>query len=522
MCIKTDTTSYFTTAHPARVILPSILVLFLAGCVTTRYEPSDIYPSCGAPYQECTVDLTGYKSPQQRTGEQDANLALSIAISGGGFRASNFAAGVLAGLEQINPPADKSGNCLGQVDYFSTVSGGGFTASTYFSSLYDYMRFTGSIEGYSFSKVLLQNPLSKLPTVKKDKTVMQNYSYDPTVKRHLQGFYPDDINRLVSDILNWLFRNFKKGGKFERIIDDTFLGYKFRQLKLQSLNEKSDSVSLRLGDVFVRKDDPNEVRFPMWAANAAAYENGVLFPFMPDHLKLYGIIEYRHREKQVRYQPEKQNYDNFLYNVPLSVGVMASANFPGATLPTTLRSNMDPKNPYLHLFDGGLADGMACITAVRLLENEQDKRVSRKAMIVIDAYGGTFEPFSQIRFPPPPASTALRIMSIALDSWHARYREIISDWCREKNIAVIYLSFDDLANLEDCKSLLDFGLTENDIKELTKKSKLIKPFDLLRNVATIKTEDKGLLSTAEQNLLISAGRYVVQQKRTEILSALNW
>lgn len=143
-------------------------------------------------------------------------------------------------------------------------------------------------------------------------------------------------------------------------------------------------------------------------------------------------------------------------------------------------------------------------------------------MIVIDAYGGTFEPFSKIRFPPPPASTALRIMSIALDSWHARYREIISDWCREKNISVVYLSFDDLANLEDCKPLLDFGLTEQDVKELTKKSKLTKPFDLLRNVATIKTEDKGLLSAAEQNLLISAGRFVVQQKKSEILSALNW
>lgn len=261
---------------------------------------------------------------------------------------------------------------------------------------------------------------------------MQNYLFDPCIKIHLQGFYPDDINRLISDILSWLFRNFKKGGKFEKIIDDTFLGYKFRLLKFQSLNEKSDFISLKLGDVFIRKDDPNEVKFPMWAANAAAYENGVLFPFMPDHLKLYGIIEYRHREKQYRYRPGKQSYDDFLYGVPLSVGVMASANFPGATFPTTLVSNMDPKNPYLHLFDGGLADGLGCITAVRLLENEQDKRVSRKALIVIDAYGGTFEPFSQIRYPPPPASTALRLMSIALDSWHARYREIISDLCVQK------------------------------------------------------------------------------------------
>ncbi len=517
MRIKLVRISNFSAVCPA-VILLSFSVLFFAGCTTTRYEPSDIHPSYDVPFQECTVDLTSYKSPQQRIGPQDANLSLAIAISGGGFRASDFSAGVLAELEQINPPAEKGGNCLVQVDYFSTVSGGGFTASTYYSSLYDYMKFNGSIEGYSYLIVLLQNPLNKLPAVKKDKAVMQNYSYDPAIKRHLQGFYSDDINRIVSDIISWLFRYFKKGGKFEKVIDDSFLGYKFRKLKFQSINEKDENLSLSFGDVFIHKDDTNNVRFPMWVTNATAYENGALFPFMPDHLKLYGIIEYRHREKQYKYRPGQQSYDDFLDNVPLAVGVMASANFPGATFPTTLRSNMDSKNPYLHLFDGGLVDGLGCITAVRLLENEQDKRVNRKALIVIDAYSGTFEPFSKIRFPPSPASTALRIMSISLDSWHSRYRQIISGLCKEKSISVVYLSFDELADLPDCKPLLDFGLTEKDVQELTKKSKLTKPFDLLRNVPTIKI----LLSPAEQNLLISAGRFVVRQKKSEILSALNW
>ena len=155
-------------------------------------------------------------------------------------------------------------------------------------------------------------------------------------------------------------QNIKKGGKFEEIIDDTFLGCRFRKMKLQSLKQQNQNTSLTLGDIFIRLDDPNEVRLPCWVANATAYENGAIFPFTPDHLKLYNIIEYRHRAKQYPYRLEKQSYENFLYNVPVAVAVMASANFPGATFPTTFVSKMDTKNPYLHLFDGGLADDLAC------------------------------------------------------------------------------------------------------------------------------------------------------------------
>jgi predicted acylesterase/phospholipase RssA len=502
----------------------SAAVFLFTGCAATRYEPSDIYPYCGMAYQECAVDLKNYKSPQQRMGAQDANLALAIAISGGGFRASNFSAGVLVGLEEINAPSTNQGNCLSQADYFSTVSGGGFTASVYISSLYDYIQFTGSIEGYCFAKAL-QDTSENRTTARNcllDNISIQNYSTDPCIKRHLQGFYPDDIRYLISDILCWLLQNISKGGKFEEITDDTFIGCQFRRLKLKSLNQQNQKTSLTLGDIFIRIDDSNEIRLPYWVANATAYENGAIFPFTPDHLKLYNITEYRHRSKQYSYNPQKQSYESFLYNVPVAVAVMASANFPGATFPTTLGSKMDPNNPYLHLFDGGMADNLAVITAVRLLDDEQEKRVQRKVLLVIDAYQGTFAPFSKIRYPPPPVSTALRAMDISLDSWRGRYREIICGLCKEKNISVVFFSFDDLVFLESCQPLVEFGLTDDDIGELTEKSKLVRPFDLLRNIPIIKTEDKGIFSNAEQNLLISAGRFVVWCKRDQILSALNW
>ncbi len=499
----------------------SALILIFSGC-TTRYAQSNIYPYCDKAYQECTVNLKNYKSPQQRI-EQDANLALTIAISGGGFRASNFSAGALAGLEELNAPLAAQGNCLSQADYFSTVSGGGFTAAAYISSLYDYMQFTGSADGYSFAKVLQNTAENQKPanTCCLSNIPLQNYSTDPCIKRHLQGFYPDDIKHLISDIICWFLHDTRKGGKFEQIIDDTFLGCRFRKLKLQSLNLQNGKTSLTLGDIFIRLGDSNEIRLPYWVPNATAYENGAIFSFSPDHLKLYDITEYKHRNKRYPYDCQKQNYENFLYNVPLAVAVMASANFPGATYPTTLGSKMDPKNPYLHLFDGGMADNLAVITAVRLLENEQQK-VQRKVLLVIDAYQGTFAPFSKIRYPPPLANTALRATAISLDSWRGRYREIISTICEGKDIKVVFLSFDDLADMESCRPLVEFGLTENEILQLTKKSKLTRPFDLLRKIPTVKTGDKGLLTTAEQNLLIAAGRYVIYEKREQILDALGW
>jgi hypothetical protein len=514
--------------YACNIIMPVVLFVFVlvfSGCASTRNESSGIYPFCDQPYQECTVNLTNYKSPQERKGTQDANLALAIAISGGGFRAANFGAGVLVGLEETKAPAGRAGNCLLQADYFSTVSGGGFIASTYIAGLHDYRQFAGSVEGYSFKEALqtgsgFGEQGIKCPPDPPAADSIQNFSTDPCIRRHLQGFYPDDIGQLLSDFFCWVMRNTKKSGKFERIIDDTFLGYNFRQLKEKSLKHKSRNISLTLGDIFIPLDDSNEVKLPIWVTNSTAYENGAIFPFTPDHLRLYNITGYRHRSTQHYFQPTRQNYEEFLYNAPVAVAVMASANFPGATYPTTLYSKMDPKNPYLHLFDGGMADNLAVLTAVRLLENEQDKRVSCKALIVIDAYQGTYAPFSRIRYPPPPASTVLRAMGMSLDSWRGRSREIIAGLCREKNISVVFLNFDDLVGLETCRPLIEFGLTDNDIKELTGKSKLKKPFDLLRKIPTIKTGDKGLLSNAEQNLLISAGRFVVFQKKDQILKVL--
>ena len=83
----------------------------------------------------------GEMPSQNRRPAQDPSLALAIAISGGGHRSANFGVGVLTGLEKIG--------VLKEVDYISTVSGGGFAAAAYIDTLLDHLEKGGTHANYS-------------------------------------------------------------------------------------------------------------------------------------------------------------------------------------------------------------------------------------------------------------------------------------------------------------------------------------------------------------------------------------
>jgi hypothetical protein len=73
------------------------------------------------------VETEQNKTPQLRVG-QDSTNALGLAISRGGSRTQYFGLGVLIGLDEIK---DENKTFLNEIDYFSTVSGGGFGAAYY-------------------------------------------------------------------------------------------------------------------------------------------------------------------------------------------------------------------------------------------------------------------------------------------------------------------------------------------------------------------------------------------------------
>ena len=154
--------------------------------------------------------------------------------------------------------------------------------------------------------------------------------------------------------------------------------------------------------------------------------------------------------------------------------------------PLRFTSKMDPNNPYFYLLDGGVADNLGVITAMRLLGDKTNGNIPHKVLVVIDSYQGNLTPFEKAKDPPPESATAARLMETGLDSWRARYREITDRVCEQNNIKPVYISFDDLVDA-DFNDLNPFGLTEQDKKELCadkpKNCPRATPFYLLRSIS---------------------------------------
>ena len=332
---------------------------------------------------------------------------------------------------------------------------------------------------------------------------------------------------VFTDILPWEKLGLSdRGSRLEQAIDDDLLGYKWRLKKLESLDCASpQKASLKLGDIFVPQDKQTDIKLPYWFTNATVYENGAIFTFTPKHFRLYDIHSYKHRFDTYKYDPEKQGYDDFAAGVPLSLGLRASSTFPIFIPPALLRSEMDEHNPYLYLLDGGVADNLGITTAIRLLENEPYETVTHKTIIIIDAFNDTFAPFSNID-ETSIFTTGLKLTKDTfVNSQRGRYREIINSLCQSKNIHPIYISFDELADLSCCCPLIDFGLTSQNITALYEQYSQDPefgmpptPFKLLRSISTISTK----LSPAQQNLLLAAGKYLINQKRDDIQQQLGW
>ena len=177
-----------------------------------------------------------------------------------------------------------------------------------------------------------------------------------------------------------------------------------------------------------------------------------------------------------------------------------------------------------------MADNLGVISAIRFLEQNNNQDL-KKLLIVVDAYKGSLGPFSTKERAPSWSKTLTRTTNVYLDSWRGRYREITARLCEQIDAKLVFVSFEDLAGVNDFARLknLDYSrlknveLTEKEIDKLKKKQakKLaavqpVTPFDLLRNIATSYN-----VSPDEQKLLIAAGRLVIKDREAEIKNALS-
>ena len=428
------------------------------------------------------VDLSYYKSVQERPG-QDSSLALAMAISGGGNRAANFGVGVMLGLEEIL--MQNGQDMLDQVDYLSTVSGGGFAGGALIGALYNH-RYFNPDEKFSLKRYLNSDIKDAL-----------TYSYLGTlIKANFNLFlyfsYVDD------------------GDALEKAIDNQVLGYKKRK------RDKEEKVpSILLGDIFTPIDSDKAVEFPMLFTNSSVLSTMTIFPFSPDMLERYQINGYTHRMRTVK----EERIDP--YSIPLAVGIKASGSFPVLISNTTLRTYFHEKRRFLHLIDGAMTDNNGYYTALELLKQED---APKKMLFIVDAdAAGNRYTFSKKEKAIFSLKVYSRLASSGLDARAALLEREVLDAGQRFNIAPFFFSFDMLIrdNYAELPEKIIYKKEaarliekmEQDLNGLTGVDMQIL-YELLTNIGT-----KYTMTDTEQALLLLAGRKIVLMQKDAILEA---
>ena len=461
--------------------LIGLMALFLS-CNRNLYIDRSQYVKDGEAVP--TVDLNVYKSVQERPG-QNREAAVALAISGGGSRASNFGVGIMMGLENIQLATQ--GNVLSEVDYISTVSGGGFAGGVYISSLFDHELFSSGLP-FRFSTYVNTN-------IKDDLSISFTNSL-------LKGYF---IPKTWVSAVDY-------GDALEQTINDHVLGLKRRE-------KRGQPREIYLGDLFVPKTEPQiPVKFPMHLTNSTAMGTLAIFPFTPDMLTKHNVNGYTHNLKT--YEGDTINP----YQVPLAVGIKASGSFPVLVPNSTLHSNYNEERPYLHIMDGAMSDNQGYYTALEVLQQDQ---ALRKVMIMIDAdASGNLYTFTERKEANPPLKV---FMSLAASGLYARRATLLQELQRIESqfgIKPIYLSFNSL--LEKCgppgalpekinikeEQLRLIQLLKNNDNTLESNDLYIL-YELLINIGT-----KYSIKPEEQELLFLSGQLITRIMEPEIRAAM--
>ncbi|MCP4107463.1 MAG: hypothetical protein GY749_18285 [Desulfobacteraceae bacterium] len=445
-----------------KIFIFVFLLFFPMGCTFFKYKPAENYNDI-PPYP--SINLKEYKDVQERP-DQEKEIAVAVAISGGGHRAANLAVGVLMGLEDITH-RNLTNNLLYEIDYFSTVSGGGFAAGVYIESLYYHQNSQKHQKIASSQSFSFRN------------SIATNEEYESRKKCLERGY----THTLYTGIINPLIIGQRdRGDLLESELDKKILG------------SERLGKSLTLGDIFINSYERNrEPALPIWISNATIFQNGAIFPFVPNVLREYGVNGYFHNLKKII--KKDSELDKFEYTIPLAVGMKASASFPCAVPTSTLEtSKCGNSSCYLQLTDGGLSDNLGVITALEILrEANKVRKINHNILIVIDAFPSGIIPFSQEESSPGILKTLYRILELNKDAFRQLMKKnaniLANSLVSGNKTDVIYLDIDDIPDAKEIKT--DLNITEEEQAFL---------FDIGEKLVIEKREDiMGILDKIDKN-----------------------
>jgi len=302
------------------------------------------------------INLNEYKSVQDRDVRfQNPNIALGVGISGGGSRAQFFSMGVLLGLEEVQE-GNPNRNFLNEIDYFSTVSGGCYSAGYYLTILKNKLQYDNcSFNEFYFSKAdAFKSEVNKSATLF---SLLNN-------SRNEKGEKVSMAQRLDLEVLQYDSTNPENQNKFK--------------------------TQMLLSDFFIPKESKKNPELPIMVANGTAYNNGERFPFMPHIIRALKINSSLAPNKASI--PLDENQINNGYDFPLTYAITASSAFPGV-LPKT-KFGIKNQDKILCVIDGGASDNMGYETLIELLHNDTKVKDINKKALFIDCLGqGKKAPF---------------------------------------------------------------------------------------------------------------------------------
>ena len=295
------------------------------------------------------VSLDDYKSVQERDKKfQNPNIALGIGISGGGSRAQFFSMGVLLGLEEIQEN-NLQRNFLNEIDYFSTVSGGCFSAGYYLTILKNKLYY----DNCSFNEFYFSKADAYKDYVDKSANILSLLNNS----RNEKGDKISMTQRIDADILQYDATNPDNTNKF--------------------------GTQMLMSDFFIPKESKTTPTLPMFVANGTAFNNGERIPFMPHIIRGLNLNSSLAPNKAAISLNENKINDG--YDFPLTYAITASSAFPGV-LPK-VKFGVKNQDKILCIVDGGASDNMGYKTLVELLHNDTKVSDKNKKALFIDCLG---------------------------------------------------------------------------------------------------------------------------------------
>jgi len=431
--------------------------------------------------------------------QDQSDVLIGVALSGGGSRAALFGAVGLEALAQLRVGADQR-SLLDQVSYISSVSGGSVAAS-YFA---------------------MKKPMAGKQALNNNGLLTQEYhvffeQYREAMSQNFQRSF--ELRQFFN--IRW-FNPTKRATSLAEVLDDRFLGH------------------MTLNDLYKREVQRDSPRLLL---NSTLYNNGRRFVVttLPQEAFDYAFLKKLRNEletkgiQRTQFPPSLQKAEEEFRpmsffsteiaadprRVSLAKAVAASASFPPIIGPVTVQ--VEGTERYWHVGDGGLFDNQGTESLAQvLLKKLEDGKAKRALIIALDSS----YPFSSgnaqldrmqkgfFVFLEDPARIVgvmeQRANAYQAMVWHIlqNIRVLLPD---EKTIKIIVLRHTDAEWDKDLHDLPEVCKDEN--------PKLNSHAAITQRLAQIPTLFK-FGSECDRQLLMTAAEKVVSQRKEEIVNFL--